>query len=265
MPSSIRNRTPTFIAWPTYNKADVNRRWKKMPTCSYHKHLPKILMALHATNAPDAIIVPCITKIRQRDIDKILEMHQFKMQAKKPQSQQSRKRNVWTICPVQLLKIKEKEGKALATLDSSSNTSFISKNIAKKLGIRGYKTHLKMNLAGSEKKAEETELMDVAVSSTVEQNVQKSLQAYEIKKPCSPARKVSRTLLESYPHLKLIMNNLHLSGGTVDVMIGTDFAQAFSGMLVISGKSREPISKLNCGWYVIGTFSQHNQLSGGVG
>lgn len=48
-------------------------------------------------------------------------------------------------------------------------------------------------------------------------------------------------------------------------MIGTDFAQAFSAMLVISGKSREPISKLNCGWYVIGTFaSEHNQLSGRV-
>ena len=63
------------------------------------------------------------------------------------------------------------------------------------------------------------------------------------------------------------MNNLHLSGGTVDLMIGTDFAQAFSGMLVISAKSREPISKLifNCGWYVIGTFArQHNQRSGRV-
>lgn len=80
-------------------------------------------------------------------------------------------------------------------------------------------------------------IMKIAVSSTVEQNVQKSLQTYAIKKPCSPARMVSRTVLESYPHLKSIMNNLHLSGGTVELMIGTDFAQAFSDMLVISGKS----------------------------
>ena len=107
--------------------------------------------------------------------------------------------------------------------------------------------------------------MDLVVSSTVDQNVQKSLQAYEIKNSCSPARTVSRTVVESYSHFKLIKNNLHLSGGTVDLMIGTDFAQAFSGMLVIPGKSREPISKLNCGWFVIGTLaSQHNQLSGGV-
>lgn len=34
-----------------------------------------------------------------------------------------------------------------------------------------------MNLAGSQKKAGEKELIDLAVSSTVEQNVQKSLQA----------------------------------------------------------------------------------------
>lgn len=150
MPTSFRNRTPTFIACTTiYNKADANRRWKKMPMSSYHKHLQKRLMALHATNAPDAVIFPCITKIRQRDIDKILEMHQFKTQAEKPQSQHSRKRNVLTICLVQLLKIKDKDGKALATLDSSSNTSFILKNVPKKLGIRGYKTHLKINLAGS--------------------------------------------------------------------------------------------------------------------
>ena len=74
--------------------------------------LAKKLMALHATNAPDAVVVPCITKIRQRDIDKILEMHQFQTQAQKPQSQHSRKRNVLTICPVQLLKTKDKDGKA---------------------------------------------------------------------------------------------------------------------------------------------------------
>ena len=135
MPTSIRNRTLTFIACPTYNKADVNRRWKKMPTSSYHKHLQKKLMALHATKAPDAIIVPCITKIRRRDIDKILEMHQFKTQAKKPQSQHSRKRNVLTICPVQLLKIKDKDEKPLATLDSSSNIVSSRRMFQRNLGF----------------------------------------------------------------------------------------------------------------------------------
>ena len=148
-------------------------------------------------------------------------------------------------------------------LDSGSNTSFISKNVAKKLGIRGYKTHLTMNLAGSQKKSEESELIDLDVSSTVEQNVQKSMQAYAVNKPCSSAKTVSRTALESYPHLKPITNNLHLSGGTVDLLIGTDLADAFNDMHVISGKSGEPIAKRNCfGWYVIGTFADKaNQQS----
>ena len=143
------------------------------------------------------------------------------------------------------------------------NTSFISKNVAKKLGIRGYKTHLTMNLAGGQKKSEELELIALDVSSALEQNIQKSMQAYAINKPCSSAKTVSRTALESYPHLKSITNNLHLSGRTVDLLIGTDFADAFNDMHVISGKSGEPIAIRNCfGWYVIGTFAdQANQQS----
>ena len=82
------------------------------------------------------------------------------------------------------------------------------------------------------------------------------MRVYSIKKPCSPARTVSRTTLESYPHLKSISEQLHISGGTVDLLIGTDFADAFNDMDVIGGKPGEPIAKRNCfGWYVTGTFS----------
>ena len=146
-------------------------------------------------------------------------------------------------------------------LDSGSNTSFISKNVAKKLGIRGYKTHLTMNFAGGQKKSEESKLIDLAVSLTLEIGVQKSMQAYAIKKPRSSAGTVSRIALESYPHLKPVINNLHLSGGAVDLLIGTDFADVFNDMHVISGKSGELIAKRNCfRWYVIGTFAgQVNQ------
>ena len=103
------------------------------------------------------------------------------------------------------MKLKDKDGnyiEVLAMLDSGSNTSFISKNVAKKLGIRGYKTHLTMNLVGGQKKSEESELIDLAVSSTLEQGVQKFMQAYAINKPCSSATTVSRTTLESYPSFK---------------------------------------------------------------
>ena len=40
------------------------------------------------------------------------------------------------------------------------------------------------------------------------------------------------------------------------MLIGTDFADAFNDMHVITGKSGEPIAKRNCfGWYVMGTFA----------
>jgi len=77
--------------------------------------------------------------------------------------------------------------------DSRSNTSFTSKNVAKKPGIRGYKPHLTMNLADWQKMSEESELIDLDVSSTLEQSVQKSMQAYDINNPCSSGRTVPRT------------------------------------------------------------------------
>ena len=70
------------------------------------------------------------------------------------------------ICPVQKVKIRGQNGnftEALTMLDSSSNTSFISKNVVKKLGIRGPQTHLTMNLAGGQKKSEVSEFLDITV------------------------------------------------------------------------------------------------------
>ena len=56
--------------------------------------------------------------------------------------------------------------------------------------------------------------------------------------------------------MKSISEQLYLSSGTVDLLIGRDFADAFNDMHVIAGKSGEPIAKRNCfGWYVMGTFA----------
>ena len=89
----------------------------------------------------------------------------------------------------------------------------------KKLGICDPKTYLTMNLAGGQKKSEASEFLDITVVSNTEPSIQKSMRAYAINKPCSPARTVSRTTLESYPHLKSISEQLHISGGTVDFLI----------------------------------------------
>ena len=66
-------------------------------------------------------------------------------------------RNIPGLCPVQKVKIKDKDGnfvEVLAMLESGSNISFISKNVKKKLGLSGTKTRLTMNLAGGNKKSE---------------------------------------------------------------------------------------------------------------
>ena len=90
-------------------------------------------------------------------------------------------RNIPGLCPVQKVKIKDKDGnflEVLAMLDSGSNTSFISKNVKKKLSLSGTKTHLTMNLAGGNKKSEESELINISVVSTAEEHIQKSMRAY---------------------------------------------------------------------------------------
>ena len=151
-------------------------------------------------------------------------------------------------------------------LDSSSNTSFISKKVVKKLGIRGPKTHLTMNFAGGQKKSGASEFLDITVVSNTEPGIQKSMRAYAIRKNMQATGTVSRMILESYPHLKSISEQLHLSGGSADLLIGRDFSDAFNDMHVIAGKSGEPTAKRNCfGWYVSGTFaSKHGERSSAI-
>ena len=76
---------------------------------------------------------------------------------------------------------------------------------------------------------------------------------------------MSRNTVNSYPHLEAISNKLCLSGGTVDLMIGTDFADAFVDIHVITRSPGEPIAKRNCfGWYVMGQFSDQGDKSSAI-
>ena len=74
---------------------------------------------------------------------------------------------------------------------------------------------------------------------------------------------MSKKIVNGYPHLKAISNKLYLSSGTVDLSIGTDFADAFVDIHVIPRSPGEPIAKRNCfGSYVMGQFcSQEDQSS----
>ena len=58
-----------------------------------------------------------------------------------------------------------------------------------------------------------------------------------------------------YSHLKNVSDKIHLSGGAIDLLIGTDFVEAFIDIHTVSGEPGEPIGKRNCfGWYVLGQF-----------
>ena len=102
-----------------------------------------------------------------------------------------------------------------------------------------------MNLAGDNKKSEESEFINISVVSTAEDHIQKTMRAYAINKPCSSARTVSRKIVNSYPHLKAISNKLYLSGGTVDLLIGTEFADAFIDMHTIPSNVNESDPRSN--------------------
>ena len=138
-------------------------------------------------------------------------------------------------------------------LDTGSNTSLVSKRAAKQLGLSGPQTHLTMNLAGGQQRGEVSEVLEIVIESPVDEDIRKNLQVHTVRKPCSSAKTVSRKTVEVYPHLKTIADKLYLSGGTVDLLIGTDFVDAFVDIHTNSGNPGEPVAKRNCfGWYILG-------------
>ena len=169
------------------------------------------------------------------------------------------------LCPIQKILIFDVNGKpieVLAMLDTGSNTSLLSKSTAAKLGLHGSQTHLTMNLAGGGKRSESSEVLDIVVSSPVEESVKKTLQIHTVRKPCSSVQTISRKSVESYPHLKAIVDKLHLAGGAVDLLLGTDFPEAFVDIHTLSANSGEHIAKLNCfGWYLLGQLDSKSMNS----
>ena len=120
-----------------------------------------------------------------------------------------------------------------------------------------------MNLAGGQKKAEVSEMIEIDIVSPTDEDIVKNLQVHTVRKPCSNAKNVPRKSIDSYAHLKPIADKLHLSGGAVDLLVGTDFVDAFIDIHTLSGDPREPVAKRNCfGWYILGQVdSGSNSMS----
>ena len=179
--------------------------------------------------------------------------------------QKSKLKPVTGLCPVQKVKVMNRNGnfvEVLAMLDCGSNTSLLSKNAARRLGLNGAPTHLTMNLAGGKKKSEPSQIIDVTVASPTDEDSTKTLQVYTVTRPCSSAKTISKELVGQYTHLKNVSDKLHLSGGAIDLLIGTDFVEAFVNTHIVSGEPGEPIAKRNCfGWYVLGQFESNSSTT----
>ena len=175
-------------------------------------------------------------------------------------------KNVLGICPVQKIKIRDSSAnlnELLAMLDTGSNSSLLSKRAAKQLGLSGPQKHLTMNLAGRQKKTEVSEMLEIEIASPTDEDIVKNLQVHTVRKPCSKAKNVPRKLIEGYTHLKSIADKVHLSGGAVDLLVGTDFVDAFIDIHTLDGDRGEPVAKRNFfGWYVLGQVdSGSNSMS----
>ena len=182
-----------------YQKSTVDEKWEIV---KQNNRCRKCLRAHHTNSCkkPNGITCDKCTRRHHRSLhnervppnsDQGTERFNPQTKVKEASNQNAQgKTSVSAICPVQKVKIRGQNGnftEALAMLDSGSNTSFISKNVVKKLGIRGPKTHLTMNFAGSQKKLEASEFLDIT-----EPSIQKSMRVCAIKKPCRPVRTVSR-------------------------------------------------------------------------
>ena len=97
------------------------------------------------------------------------------------------------------------------------------------------------------------------IASPTDEDITKPLQVYTVARPCSNSKRISRDLVEQYTHLKNVSDKLHLSGGAIDLLIGTDFVEALVDIHTVSGEPGEPIAKRNCfGWYVLGQFESNS-------
>lgn len=105
------------------------------------------------------------------------------------------------------------------------------------------------------KKTEISEMFETEVASPVDRDIVKQLQVNTIHKRCRNARKESWKAVKRYPHLRPIADKLHLSGGAVDLLFGTDFVDAFRDILTVSGNLDNLLQRgtvlllLFFGWY----------------
>ena len=85
-----------------------------------------------------------------------------------------------------------------------------------------------MNLAGGKNKSKPSEIIDITIASSTDEDITKNLQVYTVTTPCSSAKRISKESVREYSDLKNVSDKIHLSGGAIDLLVGTDFVEAFT-------------------------------------
>ena len=110
-----------------------------------------------------------------------------------------------------------------------------------------------MEIAGGGIRVENSAEFDLKISPCYDEDIVFDVRAYSVKKPCQAAKTVSTKAVAQFPHLACVVEELHLGGGQVDILLGTDLPEAHRDFKVLTGNPGEPIAKKNIfGWSVFG-------------
>lgn len=78
-------------------------------------------------------------------------------------------------------------------------------------------------------------VVELKISLCFDDDIVFIVKAFAANKHCHGARTVSRSALIEYPHLIDIVNDLHVPGGPLYILPGTDLPQVHHGYKVLTG------------------------------
>ncbi|CAB4015097.1 Hypothetical predicted protein, partial [Paramuricea clavata] len=130
---------------------------------------------------------------------------------------------------------------------------------AEKLGVVGESKKMKMYVAGGGIRVEDSAEFDLKISPCYDEDIVFNVRAYSVKQPRQAAKTISKKAVVRFPHLVRIVEDLHLNGGPVDILLGTDLPEAHRDFKVLAGNPGEPIAKKNIfGWSVLGNLEENS-------
>ena len=102
-----------------------------------------------------------------------------------------------------------------------------------------------MNVAGGKQKSEMSQQIEIFLAPINDDHnhIIKTMNVLTVQKSCSAAKSISKTAVETYSYLKSVIDNLHLKGGSIDLLIGTDFPPALIDVHIKQGEHQKPIAK----------------------